>query len=156
MKKRIFVFLTVCLLTACSAAWADYWDEGHEGTASSPYIIDTIADLQALRDRVNNGTEPEGKYYKLTKNLTISQYTDWEHIGTEAYPFKGHFNGNSLSIHVNITANHVILEPGSTWREAVDTHYSALFGTISTSDGYAVKGLTVSGTVKGSSSYRVG
>ena len=136
MKKRIFVFLTVCLLTACSAAWADYWDEGHEGTASSPYIIDTIADLQALRDRVNNGTEPEGKYYKLTKNLNISSITDWVPIGDDkSRPFTGHFDGNGKSIHVNIS------------RSNGD---AGLFDYVNTeADTYAVKNLTVSGTAAG-------
>ncbi len=64
MKKRLILFLAVCLLSVCSSAWADYWNEGHAGTAKDPYVIDSIADLVALRDRVNAGTEPGGKYYK--------------------------------------------------------------------------------------------
>ena len=134
MKKYIALFMAVCLVSFCPCAWADYWNEGHSGTEADPYVIDTNADLVALRDRVNAGTESGDMYYRLTQNLNISQYTDWVPIGTESQPFTGHFDGNGKSIHVNING----------WLELRN-----LFGTISTSGGYAVKNLTVDGSVKG-------
>ena len=110
MKKLLqLVLLAAVVLGLACGAGAEYYDEGHSGTEADPYVIDTNADLVALRDRVNAGTEEAGKYYKLTQNLNIAQYTDWEPIGTEKNPFTGHFDGNNLSIHVNITqrAGHI-------------------------------------------------
>ncbi|MBR1438810.1 MAG: putative Ig domain-containing protein, partial [Synergistaceae bacterium] len=133
MKKHFVMFLAVCLLAFSSSAWADYWNEGHSGTEADPYEIDTNADLVSLRDRVNAGTEAADMYYKLTQNLTISQYTNWQAIGTDQNPFKGHFDGNSLAIHINIQ----------------NTSPAGLFGTVSTVDDYAVRNLAVSGNVKG-------
>ena len=138
MKKYIASFMVVCLLLMCSSAWADYWNEGHSGTEADPYVIDTNADLVALRDRVNAGTESADRYYKLTENLNISQTTDWESIGnSEANPFTGHFDGNGLTIHVNINR-------GNSYGNG------ALFMRLNSETGtYAVKNLTVSGTVQG-------
>ncbi len=97
-------------------------------------MIDSIADLVALRDRVNDGTEPGGKYYKLTQNLNIAQYTEWVAIGsTESLAFTGHFDGNGKSIHVDISRYN---------------SYGGLFDYVNTEvDTYAVKNLTVSGTI---------
>lgn len=137
MKKYITSFMVACLLLMCSSAWADYWNEGHSGTEADPYVIDTNADLVALRDRVNAGTESADKYYKLTENLNISQTTGWVSIGnSEQRAFTGHFDGNGKSIHVNIVRYY-------------DSNV-ALFRFVDTALGtYAVKNLTVSGTVRG-------
>ncbi|MBR4196321.1 MAG: putative Ig domain-containing protein [Synergistaceae bacterium] len=135
MKKYIALFMVVCLVSFCPCAWADYWNEGHSGTEADPYVIDTNADLSAMRDRVNAGTESGDMYYRLTQNLNISSITDWESIGTDDNPFTGHFDGNGKSIHVNID------------REG--SNIAALFGTIATPGGYAVQGLTVSGSLNG-------
>ncbi|MBQ7168511.1 MAG: putative Ig domain-containing protein [Synergistaceae bacterium] len=138
MKKCIALFMAVCLLATGSGAWADYWNEGHSGTEADPYVIDTNADLVALRDRVNAGTESGDMWYKLTQNLNISAMTDWESIGnSESNPFTGHFDGNNLSIHVNINR-------GNSYGNG------ALFMRLNAeADTYAVKNLTVSGTVQG-------
>ena len=138
MRKYLQLMLlgTVVLGLAASAG-AEYYNEGHSGTAADPYVIDTNADLVMLRDRVNDGTESGDKYYRLTQNLTISQYTDWETIGTDNHSFTGHFDGNNLAIQVNITDRPF-------WGER-----NGLFGTVSTTEGYAIKNLTVSGTVSG-------
>ncbi|MBQ3654216.1 MAG: putative Ig domain-containing protein, partial [Synergistaceae bacterium] len=139
MKKflqLVVVFCVVVGLAGCASA--DYWNEGHSGTAADPYVIDTNADLVALRDRVNAGTESGDKYYRLTQNLTISSITDWDPIGYNDRPFTGHFDGNNLAIHVNMTAGY---HHGN--------YYAGLFGTVSTTEGYAVRNLTVSGSAAG-------
>ena len=135
MKKFIVLFMAVCLVAAGSSAWADYWNEGHSGTEADPYVIDTNADLVALRDRVNAGTESGDMWYKLTQNLNISATTDWEPIGnSSSKAFTGHFDGNGKSIHVNIKRSEKV---------------GALFGEISSAGNYAIKALTVSGNVVG-------
>lgn len=144
MKKFLCVLLTALLtLSFASGVFAaDYWDE-HMGTEGDPYVIDSNADLIALRDRVDTGIESADKYYKLTQNLTISSITGWIPIGTDSYPFKGHFDGNNLAIQINITSS-------SNWINSYGyyNHYrTGLFGTVSPTDGYAVKKLSVSGAV---------
>lgn len=99
MKK--FLCAMMFVLMAVSCAWAEYYDDA-DGTEGDPYLIKTIADLEKMRDRVNDGTEEAGKFYKLTNDLNISQVTDWKHIGTDKYPFYGHFSGDNHSIHLNI------------------------------------------------------
>ena len=140
MKKFIVLFMAVCLVAAGSSAWADYWNEGHSGTEADPYVIDTNADLVALRDRVNAGTESGDMWYKLTQNLNISAITNWISIGSpESRAFTGHFDGNGKSIHVNISR---------AWES-----YGGLFRYVNTeADGYAVKALTVSGFVQAQNS----
>ena len=135
MKKFLVAILfSVFVISLSSCAFAEYYNEGHAGSATDPYAIDSNADMVLLRDRVNAGTEEGGKYYKLTQNLTMSEYTNWDTIGIEKYPFKGHFDGNNLGIQVNMTANRDM---------------SGIFGVISTTEGYAVKNLAVSGHVGG-------
>ena len=144
MKKFLCVLLTALLtLSFASVVFAaDYWVE-HTGTEEDPYVIDSNADLIELRNRVNKGNESADKYYKLTQNLTISSITDWIPIGTDVKPFKGHFDGNDKAIQVNITSSHG-------WIQSYgysNNQRTGLFGTVSPTDGYAVKKLSVSGAV---------
>ncbi len=140
MRKYLQLMLLFgVVLVLAGSAGAEYYNEGHSGTAADPYVIDTNADLVMLRDRVNAGTESGDKYYRLTQNLTLSQYTDWEPIGTERNPFTGHFDGNNLALQMNVTDREGFYASNG----------NGLFGTVSTVEGYAVKNLTVGGTLKG-------
>ena len=97
MKKCAVMVLAVMLLgIMVSGALASYWNEGNYGYSdSTAYVIDSISDFVEFQTRVNNGTEPEGSYYKLGINLNLAgNYPKWIPIGTESRPFKGHFNGN--------------------------------------------------------------
>ena len=144
MKRYLyFVAVFIALLVMASCSWAGYYDEGHSGTEADPFIIDSRSDFVEFRDRINAGSDPQGAYYKLnTTSKTISlakDYEKWTPIGTSYRPFTGHLDGNSHKITVNFDY--------FTLKEA------ALFGTIKTESGYAVKNLTVttssSGQVKG-------
>lgn len=84
------------------------------GTADSPYNISDINELQMLAFNVNNGTNYNGVYFKLTENITINEnvlnkdgslnikdnnnFTAWISIGTEANPFGGIFDGGGHTI----------------------------------------------------------
>ena len=82
-----------------------------EGTATSPYIIDNLEKLVALRDNVNSGEAYDGKYFKLTSNITLEG--EWAPIGngsrsSKTYTgnaFKGVFDGDNKTISgLNITS----------------------------------------------------
>ena len=137
MRKYLqLMLLGAVVLGLAGSAGAEYYNEGHSGTAADPYVIDTNADLVMLRDRVNAGTESADKYYRLTQNLDISQYTDWESIGSFKdinSVFRGHFDGNNHTISVNINR--------------ADDTTSSLFGTIWYN--CSVTNLNVTGDIQG-------
>ena len=122
------------MLLCASGAWAAYYDEGHSGTEQDPYIIRSAGDLQELSTRVNSGTEPGGRYYRLTASLSIEGTETWNPIGAEPHAFTGHFDGSNHTITMNISN---------------PAYRASLFGLIGTSSGYAVKNLKVTGTISG-------
>ena len=125
MKKYAVMVLAIMLAGVMAAgAWADYWNEGHSGTESDPYVIGTSTELEALRDRVNAGTEEAGRYYKLTANLNGNFIT----VGTDRNPFRGHFDGQNHEIEVSVESQ---------------GNFSGLFGTVSTEGSYAVRNLKI-------------
>ena len=75
-----------------------------EGTAASPYLIDSADKLATLRDEVNGGEAYEGVYFKLTSDIALSG--EWTAIGTgsrssKSYTgnaFKGVFDGDNNTI----------------------------------------------------------
>ena len=72
---------------------------GSEGTsASNPSRLSSASAFLELLGRINNGSEPAGRYYFLTVNIDISATLNWQGIGTETHPFTGHFEGNGRTI----------------------------------------------------------
>ena len=138
MKKLLCAVLSlVVVMSIVPCSWADYDNEGRDGfTEAGAYLIDSIADLQLLRDRVNAGEEPSNRYYKLDTDLNLTELTSWIPIGTSDNPFKGHFNGNNHTLHVNITLRGNDRRGGIFW--VVD------------SEGYAIKNLNVDEYITGS------
>jgi len=70
-----------------------------EGTTTDPYIIQTLQDLQDIRD--HSGTR---KYYVLANDIDASETEEWNHNGSyyEGFlplgVFKGSFEGNCHTI----------------------------------------------------------
>ena len=108
-----------------------YGEPGHGDSKSDAWEIDSVATLIKLRDDVNKGSVASGKYFKLTADLDLSSYTDWEPIGS-GYSFRGNFDGDGHTIILNIT-------------EVVDEDYVGLFGYATNS---TIENLYVTGTIK--------
>ena len=88
-----------------------------KGTATSPYQISTLKQLEFVRDKVNAGTYI-GKYYKLMSDIEING--EWQPIGTNTHQFKGGlFDG----------ANHTV--SGSYTVNIADNQGAGLFGVAS-------------------------
>lgn len=102
------------------------------GTESDPYLISGNKAWDELSDmtRMGNGTSLEGKYLKLTANITVAKM-----IGTEANPFRGTFDGQNKTITCNIS------EPS--------VKGAAPFNYIK---GATIKNVVVKGTVTGGES----
>ena len=124
MKKCLALVLAVILAGVwCVGAYASYWNEGNDGDSwETAYIIDSVEDFVMMHDRAYGET---GKYYKLTTDIDLSSYTDWEGRG-----FSGHFDGQNHTITVNISSD----------------EEACLFSVVD-SEGIAIRNLNVSGTV---------
>ncbi len=88
MKRIIITFLVIA---ACSIpSFAKY--SGGSGTSTNPYQIATAADL----NDIGNHTEDFNKYFIMTADINLAQYTgaQFNVIGT----FKGIFDGNNHTI----------------------------------------------------------
>lgn len=76
------------------------------GTAEDPYLISSVEDLIAFRDKVDSqaqdgSTQYAGKYFKLTADLDLAGI-NWNPIGTMAGDhgsFKGIFDGDDHTIY---------------------------------------------------------
>ncbi len=88
MKKRKYFLVIALLFTGMTSTWAY---EG-EGTATTPYLINTVDDLKQLAQDVNGGTNYAGKNFELTTDLDLKN-AEWESIGNDAKPFSGIFDG---------------------------------------------------------------
>lgn len=70
-----------------------------DGSASSPYLIETAGELQELAARVNKGNSFSGYYFLLNNNIDLSGISDWTPIGkSSSCQFDGIFDGQGYVI----------------------------------------------------------
>ncbi|MBQ7593922.1 MAG: putative Ig domain-containing protein [Synergistaceae bacterium] len=151
MRKVLSVILSciILVMTASSAFAVVYGQAGYENYGydeDSAWEISSAAVLAKVRDDVNSGNSFIQKgYFKLTKDIDLTGYTDWEAIGSytgglyhDAQFFNGHFDGNGHTIKVKISK--IQLNEDIPWES-----YCALFGVV-TGDG-TIKNLNVEGSV---------
>ncbi|MBO4801078.1 MAG: hypothetical protein J5545_04350 [Bacteroidaceae bacterium] len=80
------------------------------GTKADPYLISDNTALDMLYQCVNvmgtefghDGTHPDGYFFKLSKDikyqLSSSNTPNYNAIGTQDHPFRGHFDGNGMTV----------------------------------------------------------
>ena len=125
--------------------WTDYADSdfaGGTGTQADPYLIATAGQLAKLTDDVKKGNEYKGKFFKLTKDIDLSEHRwvpigiyKWEQGGTtQNDSFLGFIDGN------NKTITGLIVD------ERTDKNAAGFLGNIRNTDGDTVgaKDLTIS------------
>ena len=125
----LVLLLPVLLLTGCD----DEIPGG--GTEDSPFLISTPAQLAKLATEVNGGDNKSGKYYKLTQNISLSDYQSgegWIPIGGISASFNGYFDGDGYAI-----TNLAIKSTGKS--------YMGLFGYVSKG---SIKNLGVKGSIE--------
>lgn len=151
MKKLITLILIVIMITPvfAIASYAGAWDgktaseslKG-EGTAASPYLVESAADLAFLAKSVNAGTTYEGKYITQTADIDLGS-KEWTPIGIcsedskKLVPFSGVYDGKDHKV-TGLRINGAL---------TVDT---GLFGFISSTskNSAGVANLSVSGEIK--------
>ena len=108
------------------------------GIKTNPYLIEDAEDLKLLAQKVNSGETYEGKYFKQTANIDLSNETNWTPIGGtviehpstwEISVFKGNFDGDGHQI--TITG---------------DSDFGGLFGSVEEA---IIQNCHVVGDVKG-------
>ena len=121
--------VTVSLVTKTAAQWSG------AGTESAPFIIYNREQLDVLAQRVNQGSQYSGKFFKLNDNLRYSVYGEGNYeyhvIGTFTKPFCGVFDGNGKTIYYASS----IAGENNTYEESLQ----GLFGYIG--EGGVVKNL---------------
>ncbi len=101
---------------------------GH-GTVEDPYLISNAEDLKKLSDSVLNYANLKDKYFLQTNDIDISEYSNWQPIGTLGIPFEGIYNGDNKEV------TGLQIETYESWQ--------GLFGFVSGT----IKNLTVRGNV---------
>ncbi len=87
--------------TASSSYYDTSWSGS--GTASSPYLITTPAELAGLAYRVDAGTSYSGKYFLQTADLNLRAHY-WDPIG-DYESFSGYYDGGGHTI-TNLIIDH--------------------------------------------------
>lgn len=85
---------------------------GGNGSESSPYLLKTASDVEALRDKVNTeGFSFENTYFQLTEDITLP--TGWKPIGVTKDGRKDLKNGENLNAFSGIFDgnNHTVTVP---------------------------------------------
>ena len=145
-RKIISFFLAFCMLMTCMPNNMVYVSaassfSGGSGTEDDPYILKNAADFKQLATDVNGGTSYEGKYFKVSDQVTepIALSTDGGFVpigtvlnGNDFRYFGGVFDGNGKTIDLNLSG----------------TEHVGLFGYLGS--GAVIKNITTTGTVTGS------
>ena len=79
-----------------------------EGTAGDPWLIESLEDLEEVRETVDAGENCSGKYFRLTTDLQLPE--DWPGLGSlkkgttgtgygkNIQPFSGNFDGDGHKV----------------------------------------------------------
>ena len=114
--------------------YADSYEAG-DGSKGNPYLISNDMQLAKLAHDVNNGKTFSGKYFKLTKDIDLSQAL-WTPIGSwnPKTPnfFAGKFDGDGHKI-----SNMHICWTNAEGQEASWGLFSRLAGTAANEEGFA-------------------
>lgn len=118
------------------------------GDFTNGYTIANAGQMATFRDLVSSSDKGTEINAKLTQNISLSNWTENDMIGSKAHPYCGTFDGQGFSI------TDVNINPSSS------TQYVGLFPYVGTSgdnntDGIAgnIENLSVSGTITNSSYY---
>lgn len=106
-KAKLYALLALLMLGGLKLqAQITCWDgslaetfAGGDGTSGNPYQIATAEQLALLAYQTNDGTGGNA-HYILTDSICLngSEGLSWQPIGSEEFPFTGHFDGNQLTI----------------------------------------------------------
>ncbi len=96
---KFLIIVAILLISGLQLVFCDYkalayttYTLSGSGTASSPYLIESLADLKGFRNNINNNKNTN-KVYKLMVDINFGS-EEFAPIGTYDYKFSGTFDGN--------------------------------------------------------------
>lgn len=117
----------------------EIWSGKGKGTKADPFQIASAEEWKQLAEKVNEGESFSGKYFKLTKDITVTEMIGKNEHPTETVsrPFSGIFDGNGHTMTLKIDES----------KKDADkmTHCAAPFCGVKDA---VIKNLTVDGSVK--------
>ncbi|MBQ3446362.1 MAG: hypothetical protein IJG37_01805, partial [Synergistaceae bacterium] len=72
-----------------SSSATSYYETADGNSWETAYTMTSSADLFLLQERLKDGLEGSGKYYKLTADIDMTSVSDWYSIGRDNQPSKG-------------------------------------------------------------------
>ena len=100
-----------------------YYEQHTGDTSEDAYVMGSPSDFIELVSKILDGSESEGKYYAINTDIDMSALSDFQSIGSESNPFRGHFDGGGKTI-------------------TIPANVRGLFGLVDT-DGIAIQDLNV-------------
>lgn len=128
-RTLVLCIVTILILTVFSLPTSAAELSG-DGTADSPYLIATEADLIAFRDKVNGGEA--GACARLTADISLTG--NWTAIGTQDSSYSGTFDGDNHTVSNFMTAYYDPMaalfgqSSGTIQNLTIDTGNNYLFG----------------------------
>ncbi len=112
---KLIPTIAVCTLLMCMLCFAAPEDEtapeagfaSGVGSASDPYVIENIEQLEFFASSVNGGNSYSGQYILLAADIELNDATDsdwtkyasaWQPIGSMDTPFAGSFDGGGHTV----------------------------------------------------------
>ena len=132
IRKFALVLMILGAVAGCACAYSG------SGTSSNPYVIESYSDFITLMTNSNRAA-----YFKLSCDIQLSGYGNWEPVGTSSSPFTGKFDGQGHTIYINIGLLPVVVDEYDKL-----TYDRSLFGVVA-SNGDAIVSLDVEGKVYG-------
>ena len=103
-----------------------------EGTENDPYVISYTVQWYLLAQRVAEGTDYSGKYFRLAKDITVTTM-----VGTDGqHAFSGTFNGDGHTLTLDYNTTEEYAAPFRFVKDAT-IHDLTVDGTINTSNQFA-------------------
>ncbi|MBP5242558.1 MAG: hypothetical protein J6Z36_02585, partial [Clostridia bacterium] len=101
----VMMFTVAFGITSLSSKTKTAYALSGSGTAESPYLISTKADLETFRNKVNAGETSANA--QLTADINLEN-SAWTPIGTGSNKYSGTFDGNDFTVsglYINSTSS---------------------------------------------------
>ena len=136
------LLLLTCTIAAAATVGAASWSGA--GTAANPYLVTSVADLEAINAGLTATNSYYGKYFKQTVDIDVTaDSSTFAGIGqgnNTKIQFAGTYDGNGKAIH-NLKIDGVVYDESGKAVLKTSNSVAGLFGFISANG--TVKNLTI-------------
>ena len=111
IQNIIRILLVLLMMTGSIQWWSVAYAQSlpGSGTEEDPYVIKSAADWSTFVSDIKSRYDYNGKFVKLTKNISIENSVNKYYNGAD-YTFKGTFNGDGHTIKDKIDVNYSLFD----------------------------------------------